>query len=224
MTAGAAAEPALAAASAGVVAVATRLADATVTDDRLHDAESDPLTAADLERVADAAVARHGGDAADTTVEPAGTLRAGTPIMVSLTPRVDGVTTPLSRTFVVDGAGGWERRAAVAVGMAHDAVRRVVEPTLPARRVVEEAVAELGAYGLTAAGDVARGVRVADGDPPDFSTDDSLAAGQVFALAPTATAPAPDHGHVRIGTCYAVTESGCRVLDATPTSLSPVAY
>jgi hypothetical protein len=105
----------------------------------------------------------------------------------------------------VDGTGGWDRRAAVAVGMAHDAVRRIVEPELPARRVVDEAVAELGAYGLAAADSGPPVARPVGGPGPDFGTDAPLAA-------------------VRVGSCYAVTEAGCRPLGSAPTSLSPAAY
>ncbi|MFC7172609.1 M24 family metallopeptidase [Haloplanus litoreus] len=151
------------------------------------------------------------------------TLRPGDPLVVALDPLVGDVAGPCSRTFVVDGGGGWERRAAVAVEMAHDAVSRVAEPGLPARRIVDEAVAELGAYGLgTAETPVARAV----GDPVDFSADTPLEVGQVFALAPAAVDPDPetDRGQVRIGTCYVITESGCRALGDLPASLSPGAY
>lgn len=222
-TAAGAVERALDPADAGVVAAATELAAAITRDGRLH-VDGDPLTAERLAAVADESVRRAGGDPAGaTTVDPSGDLAAGRPILVVLEPRADGVAGPLARTFVVDGHGGWERRAAVAVGMAHDAVRRVVEPGLSARRVVDEAVAELGAYGLAADGPVARAVGGCD---RDFSTDDPLAAGDVFVLDPIATDPDPetDRGRVRIGSCYAVTASGCRPLGSTPTSLSPGAY
>jgi len=216
-------ERALAPADAGVGAAAAALAAATAVDDRLC-VDGDALTADRLAAVADDAARRAGGDPSGaTTVEPAGELGGGHPILVALEPRIDGVAGPLSRTFVVDGRGGWERRAAVAVGMAHDAVRRIAEPGLSARRVVDEAVAELGAYGLATDGPVARSV---DGRDREFSTDDPLDAGDVFVLDPIATDPDPetDRGRVRIGTCYAVTESGCRPLGSTPTSLSPGAY
>ena len=221
--AAAAVERALAPASAGVVAAAAALAGATPVDGRLC-VDDAPLTATRLEAVAADGVCRAGGDPSGATaVEPRGELRAGQPVIVALEPRVSGVGGPLSRTFVVDGDGGWERRAAVAVGMAHDAVRRVAEPGLPARRVVDEAVAELGAYGLATDGAVARSI---GGTDVDFSTDDALIAGDVFVLDPVATDPDPgtDRGRIRIGTCYAATESGCRPLGATPTSLSPGAY
>jgi len=219
----AAAERACSAAAAGVRAVAVRLDATTTVDGRLHTA-GDPLTTPTLERLVDAAVADAGGVDAEPRIETRGdTLRPGTPIVVALDPLVCGVAGPCSRTFVVDGGGGWERRAAVAVEMAHDAVSRVAEPGLPARRVVDEAVAELGAYGLgTAETPVARAV----GDPVDFSSDAPLEAGQVFTLAPAAVDPDPetDRGQVRIGTCYVVTESGCRALGDLPASLSPGAY
>lgn len=212
-------EAALSAAESGLVAVANRLADATVVDGQLR-ADGDPLTPADLEGVADAAA---GGDGTASVATRDGTLRAGTPISVVLDPRVDGAATPLARTFVVDGSGGWERRAAVAVEMAHDAVRRVAEPGVPARRLVDEAVAELGAYGLaTGDGAVARGI----GTDIDVSTDASLAAGQRFVLDPTARDPDPeaDRGRIRIGGWYAITDDGCRALGDLPTSLSPDVY
>ncbi|MFB6101837.1 MAG: M24 family metallopeptidase [Haloplanus sp.] len=215
-------EPALTAASAGLVAVAARLADATAASNRLV-AEGNPLTVDRLERTANAAVADAGGDPAGRTrVETRDGVRPGDPLVVALSPRIDGVGGPLARTFVVDGTGGWERRAAVAVEMAHDAVRRIAEPGRPARRVVDEAVAELGAFGLAAAeSPVAEPVGAST---PDFSTDTPLDPGTVFALRPVAVAPGDDRGRIRIGRCYAVTESGCRSLDDIPTSLSPSAY
>jgi Xaa-Pro aminopeptidase len=208
-------EAALAAAERGLVAAATRLAETTVVDDRLH--AGDPLTPSVLDRVASAAA----GEGATVTVETrADALRPDDPIVVAVDP---AGAAPLARTFVVDGTGGWTRRAAVAVGMAHDAVRRVVEPGVPARRVVDEAVAELGAYGLAAAdGPVAHGI----GTSLDFSGDAPLDAGTRFALDPAARDQDPDadRGRVRIGGWYVVTDDGCRALSDLPTSLSPDAY
>jgi len=209
-------EAALAAAERGLVAVATRLVEATVVDDRLH-ADGDPLTPTALDRVASAAV---GEDATVTVETRADVLRPDDPVVVAVDP---AGAAPLARTFVVDGTGGWTRRAAVAVGMAHDAVRRVVEPGVPARRVVDEAVAELGAYGLAAAdGPVAHGI----GTAVDFSGDAPLDAGTRFALDPVARDQDPDadRGHVRIGGWYVVTDDGCRASSDLPTSLSPDAY
>lgn len=210
-------EAAQSAAESGLMAVATRLDEATTVGGRLH-ADADPLTPGSLEAVGDDAA-----DAVETTVESrGGTLRAGEPIVVAVDAHGGGVT-PLARTFVVDGSGGWERRAAVAVEMAHDAVRRVAEPGVPARRVVDEAIAELGAYGLVVGdGAVARGI----GAGIDFSADTPLEAGQRFVLDPTARDPdtGADRRRVRIGGWYAVTESGCRSLSEFPTSLSPDAY
>ncbi|WP_251327977.1 M24 family metallopeptidase [Haloplanus pelagicus] len=217
------AERAVAAAADGIRAVARRLDDARGREGRLH-ADGEALTLAGLEAAAEAAVVDAGGTAPAARVESPDGPKPGDPVVVAVEPSVEGVPGPCSRTFVVDGGGGWERRAAVAVGMAHDAVRRVVEPGLPARRVVDEAVAELGAYGLgTAATPVARSV---GGDRIDFDSDAPLSAGRVFVLAPAAVDPDPDrdHGRVRIGICYLVTESGCRALDTLPTSLSPGAY
>jgi Xaa-Pro aminopeptidase len=210
------AEAALAAAERGLVAAATRLAEATAVDGRLH-ADGDPLTPAALERVTSAAA----GEGATVTVAArADALRPDDPVVVAVTP---AGAAPLARTFVVAGSGGWTRRAAVAVGMAHDAVRRVVEPGVPARRVVDEAVAELGAYGLAAAdGPVAHGI----GTDVDFSADAPLDAGTRFALDPAARDPDPDadRGRVRIGGWYVVTDDGCRASGDLPTSLSPAAY
>jgi Xaa-Pro aminopeptidase len=218
-------ERALSAATDGVVAVAARLAASTPASGALR-ADGDPLTPAALEGVADEAVVAAGGDPAGRTrVEtPADVVRPGEPVCLTLEPTVGGVAGACARTFVVDGGGGWDRRAAVAVEMAHDAVSRVVEPGVPARRVVDEAVAELGAYGLGTA-DAPVAWAVGDGSV-EFPSDAPLEAGQAFALAPVAVDPDPetDRGRVRIGTCYLVTESGCRSLGTLPTSLSPAAY
>jgi Xaa-Pro aminopeptidase len=218
-------ERAVATAADGVVAVAERLAAATATNGSLRKA-GEVLTAESLERVADDAVDAAGGEPGDRTrvITRTDAVRPDEPIEVTLEPRLGGVTAHCSRTFVVDGSGGWTRRAAVGVEMAHDAVARVVEPGVPARRVIDEAVAELGAYGLgTAEGVVARAVGGAD---VEFPSDASLAAGQTFALTPAAVDPAPDtdRGRIRIGTCYLVTDAGCRALSSLPTSLAPDAY
>jgi Xaa-Pro aminopeptidase len=220
-------ERALSVAAAGVVAAAARLADAAVTGGRLHDAGGDPLDTEVLATATDAAIREAGGDPAGrTTVETREALRPGEPVVVAVEPRVDDVAGPLARTFVVDGSGGWDRRAAVAVGMAHDAVRRTVEPSVPARRVVEEAVAELAAYGLAAAESGPAVARPVGGSAPDFETDAPLEAGQAFVLDPAAEQldPDDDRGRVRVSSCYVVTEDGCRPVGATPTSLSPAAY
>ena len=207
-------ETALSAAESGLVAAAVHLTETTVVDGRLG-RDGDPLTTAALERVVGAAA----GDAA-VTVGTRDGLRPDDPVVVAVAP--DGAA-PLARTFVVAGSGGWTRRAAVAVGMAHDAVRRVVEPGVPARRVVDEAVAELGAYGLAPAdGPVAHGI----GTDIDFSADAPLDAGTRFALDPAARDPDPDadRGRVRIGGWYVVTDDGCRASGDLSTSLSPAAY
>lgn|GEM_PF-2286077 len=212
-------ETALGAAERGVVAAATRLAGAAARDGRLH-VDGGPIVPAGLERLASDAA----GDGATATVETRDdALRPDDPVVVAVTPgNDDGDGTALARTFVVDGTGGWTRRAAVAVGMAHDAVRRVAEPGVPARRIVDEAVAELGAYGLAADGPVARGIDTSVG----FESDEPLYAGQRFVLDPTAYDPDPDadRGRVRIGGWYAVADDGCRALSDLPTSLSPDAY
>jgi Xaa-Pro aminopeptidase len=214
-------EAALSAAATGLVAVARCLADASVVDGRLYgDVDTDPLTPTHLESVADDASAAESSASVEARD---GVVRPGDPLVVVVTPGVDGTAVPLSRTFVVDGSGGWERRAAVAVEMAHDAVRRVAAPGVSARRVVDEAVAELGAYGLaTGEGDVIRGV----GAGLDVSGDASLTAGQRFVLDPAARDPDPDadRGRIRIGGWYVVTDDGCRALGDLPTSLSPDAY
>lgn len=209
-------EAALSTAERGIAAAAGRLTEATAVDGRLS-VEGDFLTPTCLERVASDA----SGDDATTTVETrTDALRPDDPIIVTIHP--DGAA-PLSRTFVVDGSGGWTRRAAVAVEMAHDAVRRVAEPGVPARRVVDEAIAELGAYGLAAgAGPVVHGIDA----PIDVEGDATLDAGTRFALDPAARDPDPetDRGIVRIGGWYVVTDEGCRALSDLPTSLSPHAY
>lgn len=207
-------ETALSAAESGLVAAAVHLTETTVVDGRLG-RDGDPLTTAALERVVGAAA----GDAA-VTVGTRDGLRPDDPVVVAVHP--DGAA-PLARTFVVDGTGGWTRRAAVAVGMSHDAVRRVAEPGVSARRLVDEAVAELGAYGLaTGEGTVVHGL----GTPVDGGSDATLDAGTRFALDPAARDPDPetDRGTVRIGGWYTITESGCRPLSDLPTSLSPDDY
>ncbi|WP_092635816.1 M24 family metallopeptidase [Haloplanus vescus] len=199
---------ATAAAEAGIVAVATRLASADVSS----------LSPATLERLADEAIERAGADPdGATTVEP-GTLRPAEPIVVAVAPRADGRRAPLARTFVVDGRGGWERRAAVAVEMAHDAVGRVAEPGVTVQRITDEAIAELGAYGLAPGeGPVVR--------PLDGSDSEEFEVGDRFVLDPAATDPDPDTERcVRVSGRYVVTDDGCRREESVSTSLSPSAY
>lgn len=223
MTDGAETERALSPTATGLRAAATRLDAATVLEGRLH-VDGAPLTAERLTLAVEAAVADAGGEDVDVCIGPCGDgLRPDDPVVVVLRPAAPAAA-PLARTFVVDGGGGWDRRAAVAVGMVHDAVTRVAEPGRPAGRLVDEAVAELGAYGLAPAETPT--VWTAAGDPIDRSEEASLAAGDVFALDPTAVDPDPDadRGRIRIGRYYTVTGSGCRALGDLPTSLLPGAY
>jgi Xaa-Pro aminopeptidase len=206
----------LSAAERGLVAAATRLAEVTAVDGRLH-ADGTPLTPPALERVASDAAGEEATAVVDIRDDH---LHPDDPVVVVVDP---AGAAPLARTFVVDGTGGWTRRAAVAVGMAHDAVRRVAKPGVPAGRIVDEAIAELGAYGLaTGEGAIAHGL----GDRVDIEGDTPLERGTQFALDPVARDPDPetDRGRVRIGGWYAVADEGCRALSDLPTSLSPDAY
>ncbi|MFC4247173.1 M24 family metallopeptidase [Natribaculum luteum] len=147
-------ERAQAAAGAGLRRAASVLADATVVDGSLA-VDGDPLTPDRLRRLADEAVVAAGGFPAGNTAVSAGTdpdvaLPAGEPIVVELAPQeTDGYHGGLVRTFVVDGDGGWERRAHVAVTRALASARALLTADEPPTSAVEaDLEAEVVAFGF----------------------------------------------------------------------------
>lgn len=249
-----------AAATAGVARAAAVLDEAAVDGDRLR-WQGVPLTAERLRRAVDAELAREGVSAAGNTVVAAGppsaarrvvddpddghALAPGTPVRVEVSPRGPaGYHGDCARTYVVGGDGGWERRAHVAVEAARRNALAVAGPGVPARRVREEARAELVAHGFAVEDAGPPAPRDGDSDPdpdpdrdrgrrralghgvglsrrerPSLRTGTDLAVGHVLSLAPWVGDP--EVGDVRIADLVVVGEDGAAPLATLPTGLSP---
>jgi Xaa-Pro aminopeptidase len=214
------------AAARGVERARSILADADVRAGTLHWQDA-PLSTERLRRQVNATLAaegvvdvtatriRHGTDPARTPVK----LSSGTPVVVSLAPRGrHGYYGTLTRTFVVDSDGGWERRAHVGVESARRVALAELEPGASLRWVHSEAVAEASSFGLPASdGDRVSGVGLARREAPSLADD--AAVGHVVALEPSVTDD--DHGSVALADLAVVTEDGCDLLVECSTSLVP---
>jgi Xaa-Pro aminopeptidase len=203
--------------------------------------EGDPLTTERLRRTVNATLAARGvRDAGDTAigVGPSATdlgyvgddpIRPGETALVEVSPRgPDGYRGDLTRTFVVDGDGGWERRAYLAVESAREVALGEIEPGVPAKSVHGEAAAELGAYGFDPnagadeAGvthDAGHGVGLSRREAPSLSGAGELRPGNVVAVGPGVYDPGV--GGVRLGDLVAVTEDGCELLAEYPFGVVP---
>lgn len=196
------------------------------------------LTTERLRRAVNATLAGAGVSDADNTVIGAGRaaaarragdgpIRAGETVVVDVAPRgPDGYHGGLTRTFVVDGDGGWARRAYVAVEAAREAALAEVEPGAPAATVHGEAAAELAAYGFdpdAASGEAgfAHGVGMSRREPPSLPGDTALRAGHVLAVRPGVYDPAA--GGVRVADVVVVREDGHEVLGEYPFGTAPIA-
>ena len=200
------------------------------------------LTAERLRRAVNATLAGAGVSDADNTVIGAGRaaaarragdgpIRAGETVVVDVAPRgPDGYHGGLTRTFVVDGDGGWARRAYVAVEAAREAALAEAEPGAPTATVHGEAAAELAAYGFdpdAASGEAGfahgagHGVGMSRREPPSLPGDDALRAGHVLAVRPGVYDPAA--GGVRVADVVVVREDGYEVLAEYPFGTAPIA-
>lgn len=233
-----------AAADAGLARARSVLADA-VDDGGTLRRGGEPLTAEGLRRAVNVALAGAGADAAGNTRIEVGDPRsgapdeggadglpAGEPLVVSVTPRgPEGYHAALTRTFVVAGEGGWERRAHVACEAARRVGHGELEAGVPGVGVVEELVAELGSFGFAPAGSnaaggegtvasgVGHGVGLAAREAPALCGSDELQPGATLAIGP-AVADAAD-GRVALVDTVVVGEEGVEVLTDAPTSLVP---
>lgn len=132
-----------------------RLAAADVGDGVLHDADS-PLTAGRLARAVSATLAGEGVESPGVRVRSGGeeTLAAGRPVVVECCPvGPSGGRLRAAWTLVVDGDGGWDRRAQLALDAAHRAGRGRLAAALDgesvtAGDVASEVRAEVTAYGF----------------------------------------------------------------------------
>lgn len=208
------------AASAAMRRVAAVLEGAAVVGDELR-RDGDPLSPSDLRRAAAVALAERGVDVGATAVAPGSdALGPGVPIVVSLAPRgPDGYRVRLARTFVVEGEGGWERRAHVATESARRVAVEEIAPGATARDVHEEALAELAAYGFGEAGrPLVSGVGLALRERPSHRSDVPLKPGTVVAIEPGVAA---NGTAVRLVDSYVVTENGPEPLAPFPASMMP---
>jgi Xaa-Pro aminopeptidase len=222
----------------GMARAETVLAESTPDGDALR-WEGDPLTTERLRREVNAAIAAAGARDAGNSVLGAGETCAdlhftgdddiapGETVLLDLSPRgPHGYYGDVTRTFVVDGDDGWERRAYVAVEAAREAALAEVQPGTPAGRVHEEAAAELVAHGFEIDSaergfthGVGHGVGVSLHEGPSLRSDDPLAVGDVVTIEPGVYDP--DRGGVRLEDLVAVTEDGYELLAEYSFSSTP---
>ncbi len=207
--------------------------------------DGDDLTTGRLRRALNATLAECGvRDAGNTAVVAgAGTtdhrgfehdvVRPGETVRIDLAPRgPDGYYGALGRTFVVDGDGGWARRADVAVGAARNAGLAAVEPGESVASVNREVTAEAAAYGFDpgGAGDEAdavatprtgHGVGLSRHESPSPTGDAELRPGHVLTVGSSVSDP--EHGGVRLADLIVVTEDGHEVLAEYPLGTVPEA-
>ena len=194
------------------------------------------LTADRLRREVNATLAARGvGGAGDTEIRPGPStadrsrvddpIRPGATVRVTASPRGrDGYRGDIARTFVVDGDGGWARRAHVAVSAAREAAVGAVEPGVAAATVRREAAAELAAYGFES--DAANGAGVARGvchgvglsrrEPPSGGTE--LEPGHVVAVGAGVSGP---DGGVELRDLIVVTADGREATAEYPHGVVP---
>ena len=205
--------------------------------------EGEPLTTERLRRAVNATLAAHGVRAAGNTVIGAGPtaadlhyvgtdpIRAGETVLLDLSPRgSDGYYGDLTRTFVVDGDGGWDRRAYVAVEAAREAAlaELAAGPGVTAATIHREAAAELAAYGFDPSADegaagfthgTGHGVGVSLHESPSLSADVPLEPGHVVTVEPGVYDP--DIGGVRLEDLVVVTDTGYELLAEYPFESTP---
>ncbi|MFC6615530.1 M24 family metallopeptidase [Halopenitus salinus] len=226
------------AATAAMGDVAAIVAESTVASDASGSLcwREEPLSAERLRREADAALARAGVDpAGNTMVEGSqadrNVLRAGDPIVVSIAPRGPvGYHGALTRTFVVDGDGGWERRAHVAGETAGEMAVDAADPGVRVAVVSEEISAEVGAYGFdpapgesgSGAVAVVHGVGLDRREPPSVDGETELRAGTVLAV--EAGVRDRENGSIRLRDLMVVRESGGERIGECPSALAPERY
>lgn len=226
------------AAARGMARAEAVLAEATAEGDELH-WRGAPLSTERLRRQVNAELAAHGARDAGNTVVGAGPscadlhftgldeLRPGETVLLDVSPRgPHGYYGDLTRTFVVAGEGGWERRAYVAVEAAHEAALDALAAGVPARTIHEAAAGELAAFGFAVDDDergfvhgVGHGVGLSLHEGPSLRADDDLVAGNVVTVEPGVYDP--EEGGVRIEDLVLVTDDGYELLGEYPRSMTP---
>jgi len=201
------------------------------------------LTTEVLRRQINAILAQDGVQPAGNTVIGAGSsaadlhftgveeINAGETVLIDISPRgPHGYYGDMTRTFVVEGDGGWERRAYVAVEAALDAALRQLAPGVDAATVHEEAAAEIGAYGFPMVAEegeigfthgTGHGVGLSLHEPPILSRETPLESGMVVTVEPGVYDP--DRGGVRLEELVLITaaEPGYEILAPYPRSITP---
>ena len=197
------------------------------------DADAAPTTAR-LRRALAVELARGVVDAADTRVRGVdGRVVPGRPVVVDCRPRgPDGSRLRAAWTLVVDGDGGWERRAHVALEAAHRAGRGRLAAALDgetetAGGVASEVRAELTAYGFEEPTVAVSGVGLSTRESPRGG--DRIDAGQAVVVAASVTRAAdgtasPDRRTDRVTRVEPLlldARGGVERLVSLPSSLSP---
>ena len=218
--------------------------DAATTEDGRRSPlrwDGEPLTTERLRREVNAVLAARGVRDAGNTVIGAGpaaadlhyvgddAIRPGETVLLDVSPRgPDGYYGDATRTFVVDGDGGWERRAYVAVEAAREAALAEIEPGVPAKTVHGEAAAELAAYGFDPNADegeagfthgTGHGVGVSLHEGPSLSGAGELRPGHVVTVEPGVYDP--EIGGVRLEDLILVTDEGYEILAEYPFGIVP---
>lgn len=215
-------ERAQTAATAGLERARELLAEAAVGgSDRARERElafdGDPLTPDRLRIGIDEAIVRAGGFPAGNTVVRVGTgesrsapdvaLRAGEPITLETAPHdPNEYYGGLARTVVVDGDGGWERRAHVAVTHAFKSAASLLSTDGPTVHAVEaDLAAEVRAFGFEDGIETSvRGVGLEPRERP--LPGDEI--GEDCVLRLEAAVVGADGGQVRLADCLERTASG----------------
>jgi Xaa-Pro aminopeptidase len=170
-----------------------------------------------------------GPTCADLHYAGTGVLRPGETVLVDISPRgPHGYYGDLSRTYVVESDGGWERRAYVAVEAALTAGLDEIEPGANANAVHREAAAELAAHGFDPNADegeagfthgAGHGVGLSLHEGPSLRETVELEAGMAFTVEPGVYDPG--RGGVRLEELVAVTGDGYEILHEYPRSFTP---
>ena len=199
-----------------------------LTTARLRREVNAELTAAGV-RDAGNSVIGSGPTAADLHYTGTAPIRGGETVLLDLSPRgPHGYYGDMTRTFVVDGDGGWERRAYIAVEAAREAALAEVEAGRSGLTVHQEAAAELAAHGFDPSASetepgfthgTGHGVGVSLHERPSLSADTELQAGHVVTVEPGVYDPA--HGGVRLEDLIVVREDGYETLAAYPFGSTP---
>jgi len=234
------------AAVAGMARAETVLAESEVVDGETGSPalrwEGAPLTTERLRRAVNATLAARGvRDAGDTAIGAGPSaadhhfvgddpIRPGETVLIDVSPRgPDGYRGDLTRAFVVEGDGGWERRAYLAVESAREAALAEIEAGVPAKTVHGETAAELAAYGFDPNAEegeagfthgAGHGVGVSLHESPSLSGAGELRPGHVVAVEPGVYDP--NVGGIRLEDLVVVTEEGYEVLAEYPFGIVPV--